>query len=56
MKTFSFPTCKGLLKIAAPSRDEAIRILKILAWKNRRAQYVPVGKERMKRYRKIIYG
>lgn len=44
MKTFSFPTCKGLLKIAADSRDEAVRIFKILARKNKRAEYIPVGR------------
>jgi hypothetical protein len=56
MKTFSFPTCKGLLKITAESRDKAIIIFKILARKNRRLEYVPVGRERMKRYKKMIYG
>ena len=56
MKTSSFPTCKGLLKISAETRDAAVTIFKILARKNRRAEYVPVGRERMKRYKKMIYG
>lgn len=56
MKTFSFPTCKGLLKITATTREDALYIFKILARKNKRAEYVPVGRERMKKYKLMIHG
>lgn len=55
-KTFSYPTCKGLLKITAETREASLAIFKILARKNKRAEYVPVGRERMRKYKQMIYG
>jgi len=36
MKVFSFPTCKGLLKIAATNRFEALRTFKQLVKRRKR--------------------
>lgn len=55
MKVFAFQTCKGLLKISADSREQAISFFKILVRKNKRAEYVPIGRERMERLRKMLY-
>lgn len=56
MKTYSFPTCKGVLKIAAESRQDALSYLRFFARRNKRNEYVPVGAERMKKYKRILYG
>jgi hypothetical protein len=55
-KTFSFQTCKGLLKIAAQSREEAVNIFKKFVRRNKRNEFVPIGRERIALIKRMIYG
>lgn len=43
MKTFSFPTCRGTLKVVAESRFAALRTFKLLVRKTKSAKYLPIA-------------
>lgn len=46
MKTYSFKTCRGTLKIAADTRFAALRLFKQLVRKTSRSKYIPIARAR----------